>query len=100
MEKFATTPDARRQMWKMLLPHNCQSVLEVGANIGLNLEAIGSISDAELYAVEPNDIAREELIASEFVMSAMSGPTTQTRSASRRNSRSGHHVRAIDPHTD
>lgn len=63
----ATTPDARRQMWKMLLPRGCESVLEVGANIGLNLEAIGSISDAELYAVEPNDMAREELIANEFV---------------------------------
>src|SRR4051812_43099010 len=54
-------------MWQMLLPKNCESVLEVGANIGLNLEAIGTISDAELYAVEPNAIAREELIAAEFV---------------------------------
>lgn len=66
-QRNASMPDARRQMWQMLLPSNCQSVLEVGANIGLNLEAIGTISDAELYAVEPNAIAREELIAAEFV---------------------------------
>ncbi len=63
----ANTLDARTQIWKMLLPENCESVLEVGANVGQNLEAIGNISDCELYASEPNDMAREELINSRYV---------------------------------
>src|SRR5678816_1113865 len=62
-----THPDARFQMWKMLFPKDCQSVIEIGANIGKNLEAIGRLSDCELYACEPNDMAREELIASEYM---------------------------------
>lgn len=44
------------------LPHEpLKSVLEVGANIGHNLRAISQISDAELFAVEPNDVARHQL---------------------------------------
>ena len=39
-----------------------RSILEVGANIGLNLRAISQISDAELYAIEPNGKARETLL--------------------------------------
>ena len=39
-----------------------QSILEVGANIGLNLRALAEISDAELYAVEPNAKARDVLV--------------------------------------
>lgn len=54
-------PSARLQIWKTLLPRHCESVLEVGANIGLNLEAIGRFSVAELYGCEPNDLAREQL---------------------------------------
>lgn len=60
-------PDARYQMWKMLLPKDCESVLEVGANIGKNLEAIARLSSAELYAAEPNDMARQELTESDLV---------------------------------
>jgi hypothetical protein len=41
--------------------------MEVGANIGLNLEAIARLSDCELYAVEPNEVARDELIASDLM---------------------------------
>lgn len=52
---------ARLQLWKMLLPKGCGSVLEVGANSGQNLEAISLISDCTMYAVEPNDMARSEL---------------------------------------
>lgn len=37
------------------------SILEVGANIGHNLRALSHISDATLYAVEPNDKARNAL---------------------------------------
>jgi spore coat polysaccharide biosynthesis protein SpsF len=51
----------RRALWQMLLPRHVESVLEVGANVGLNLEAIGQFSVAELYATEPNDMARAEL---------------------------------------
>lgn len=63
-----STIDVRLPLWRMLLPQNCRSVLEVGANIGANLEAIGRISDCELYASEPNDFAREELINGGFVV--------------------------------
>jgi pseudaminic acid biosynthesis-associated methylase len=40
-----------------------QSVLEVGANIGLNLRAISKLTGAELYAIEPNASARNTLLA-------------------------------------
>lgn len=53
--------DARESVWKVILPRECESVLEVGANVGLNLEAIGSFTGCDLYACEPNDLARMEL---------------------------------------
>ena len=40
-----------------------ESVLEVGANIGINLRAIQRISGANLHAVEPNQTARDRLVA-------------------------------------
>jgi len=52
---------ARLNAWKMILPQGCRSVLEVGANVGQNLEAIAQISACEFMACEPNDYAREEL---------------------------------------
>jgi len=55
------TLSAREQVWKMLLPLHCDSVLEVGANIGLNLEAITQRTACQLYACEPNQTARMEL---------------------------------------
>ena len=39
------------------------SILEVGANIGINLRALSGFADAELFAVEPNASAREQLVA-------------------------------------
>lgn len=39
------------------------TVLEVGANIGLNLRALRAVSTAELFAVEPNAQARAVLVA-------------------------------------
>jgi pseudaminic acid biosynthesis-associated methylase len=42
-------------------------VLEVGANIGLNLRALSRITTAELHAVEPNARAREVLIRDEVL---------------------------------
>jgi len=43
------------------------SILEVGANIGINLRALAEITDADLYAVEPNANAREQLVADKVV---------------------------------
>jgi len=39
------------------------SILEVGANVGLNLRALRHLTDAELYAVEPNERAMSILIS-------------------------------------
>ncbi len=39
------------------------SILEVGANIGINLRALSGLTDAVLYAVEPNAHARGQLVA-------------------------------------
>ena len=43
------------------------SILEVGANAGINLRAISGLTAAELFAVEPNASAREQLVADEVV---------------------------------
>jgi pseudaminic acid biosynthesis-associated methylase len=42
---------------------NLNSILEVGSNIGLNLRALKLLTDAELFAVEPNEKAVEILAA-------------------------------------
>jgi len=42
-------------------------ILEVGANIGLNLRALARISTADLYALEPNAKARTVLAADDVV---------------------------------
>jgi pseudaminic acid biosynthesis-associated methylase len=55
------TLQARKDMWACMLPAGCDSILEVGANVGLNLEALSYLTGAELYACEPNDVARAEL---------------------------------------
>jgi spore coat polysaccharide biosynthesis protein SpsF len=39
-----------------------KSILEVGPNIGLNLRALPALLDAQLFAIEPNESAREVLI--------------------------------------
>jgi spore coat polysaccharide biosynthesis protein SpsF len=44
-----------------------RSILEVGANIGLNLRALAHLTGAELYALEPNARARATLIAAGVV---------------------------------
>ena len=38
------------------------SILEVGANVGLNLKALSRITTADLYAVEPNELARQRMV--------------------------------------
>lgn len=57
---------ARQQMWRMVLPRHVDSILEVGSNVGANLEAISQFSTAELFATEPNAHARRQLIDSEI----------------------------------
>lgn len=59
--------EARMEIWKKLLPTKVHSVLEVGANRGENLEAIRWLNDSEVYATEPNDLAREEMINGGFI---------------------------------
>jgi spore coat polysaccharide biosynthesis protein SpsF len=43
------------------------SILEVGANIGINLRALTRLTDAQLFAVEPNARAREQLVVDKVV---------------------------------
>jgi spore coat polysaccharide biosynthesis protein SpsF len=38
------------------------SILEVGSNIGINLRALKVVTKADLWAVEPNDAARQRLV--------------------------------------
>lgn len=56
---------ARTKMWARILSamegNSPRSILEIGANIGNNLRAISRISDAELFALEPNERARASL---------------------------------------
>lgn len=63
----------RMAMWRRILPAMSASppatVLEVGANIGINLTALKGLTDATLYALEPNDTARA-LLASKGVVEA------------------------------
>ncbi len=44
-----------------------ESILEVGANIGQNLRALQRLTPAKLYALEPNEKARERLVADKVV---------------------------------
>ncbi len=57
---------ARTQCWAEILRVVAgappRSILEVGANIGLNLRALSGLCPAALYAVEPNETARKILV--------------------------------------
>ena len=57
---------ARTAMWSRILAHTIsappQTILEIGANVGVNLRALRAVSDARLLAVEPNDKARDILV--------------------------------------
>ena len=50
------------KLWTRILSR-CSpwSVLEIGANNGINLRAINALTSAELFAVEPNNVARKSL---------------------------------------
>ena len=66
VERCAYDPhhvEALIEQWSEILEHTPEvySILEIGANIGLNLHALYEITDAHLVAVEPNDKARAKL---------------------------------------
>lgn len=73
------TIGARQQMWQMVLPRNVDSVLEVGANAGLNLEAISEIRACDLFATEPNGLARQQLIDAGFCAQVTDDPAHALR---------------------
>lgn len=56
----------RMAMWARVLEriqaNPPKSALEVGANIGINIAALRSLLEAELFAVEPNPTARMQLV--------------------------------------
>ena len=61
----------RQAMWRKILPAMRdappRSILEVGANVGINLRALQSLAGAALYALEPNRKARDVLLADGIV---------------------------------
>jgi spore coat polysaccharide biosynthesis protein SpsF len=70
IERNAVTPERIIQrnlcfgaILRYLRGERLGSVLEIGANIGLNLRALRNLTEAELWAVEPNGRARETLLA-------------------------------------
>ncbi len=70
-------PDLARSrvaMWSSILQHTLSappaSILEVGANIGVNLRALSAITGARAMALEPNDKARAILVEDAVVDAA------------------------------
>lgn len=57
---------ARVAMWAKIMSETVgappASILEVGSNIGNNLRALRTLTGAEMYALEPNQQAREILV--------------------------------------
>lgn len=57
---------ARSRMWSRIMANFSESppesILEVGANLGTNLRALKTLTNAELFAAEPNKRARQCLI--------------------------------------
>jgi len=57
---------SRRALWAEILSHTIgappRSILEVGANLGINLRALRALTSARFLAVEPNDKARAILV--------------------------------------
>ena len=57
---------ARTRLWSRWLDafgtREPQTICEVGCNLGLNQRALQRLCDAELFAIEPNDSARETVI--------------------------------------
>jgi pseudaminic acid biosynthesis-associated methylase len=56
------TLQSRIAMWRRILRDiTPETILEVGANIGLNIRALRKVTEAKLSAVEPNNAARRVL---------------------------------------
>jgi len=54
----------REIMWQRILnvlPDQPENILEVGANIGLNLDVISGFLNARLIGLEPNPVARSQI---------------------------------------
>lgn len=64
---------ARLALWSAILGHTISappsSILEVGANLGINLRALRLLSSARRYALEPNEKARGILVRDGVVAS-------------------------------
>jgi SAM-dependent methyltransferase len=60
----------RTELWDMLLPAACTSVLEVGANAGQNLQAIARKRAVDFYATDINPGNVERLAATGLVRNA------------------------------
>jgi pseudaminic acid biosynthesis-associated methylase len=62
---------ARVALWSEILGHTLvappKSILEVGANLGINLRALRVLTGATLLALEPNDKARDILVSDGIV---------------------------------
>lgn len=62
---------ARLALWSEILGHTLSgppaSILEVGANLGINLRALALLSSARRLAVEPNEKARAILVQDKVV---------------------------------
>jgi spore coat polysaccharide biosynthesis protein SpsF len=61
-EQIISVASAYEQILEHLPKPLPSSILEVGANIGVNLRALSRLTDARLFAVEPNAKARKRLI--------------------------------------
>lgn len=65
---------SRRALWAKILSHAIgappRSILEIGANLGINLRALRALTSARFLAIEPNDKARARLVADGVVNEA------------------------------
>jgi len=69
-ERNAASADAVRgrtrawgEVFRRIVGDMPQSALEVGPNVGLNLQGIAALSPMELWGIEPNPTARARLVA-------------------------------------
>ncbi|MBF0160314.1 MAG: methyltransferase domain-containing protein [Magnetococcales bacterium] len=66
-ERLQTHTRAWARMLNVLTGSMPSTILEVGANVGINLHALRQITSAPLYAVEPNSLCRQRLAADGIV---------------------------------
>ena len=73
-ENNEITPEflsASIELWRRILKRLASvppsRILEIGANLGMNLQALRQLTSAELFAVEPNSLARASLLKNEVV---------------------------------